>query len=318
MIPKYRIRCAGGNEIVEDISRLSCPGGHDALLRTEYCGQETPRLAPYEGIYRYLSWLPVTRPLLPSGRPRRIFEPRTLPRPWPSPSYHLVLGIFPGTRGEPHHRLVQGTGSVSNDAAARGTGRKDTGDRVGRQYRPCLCRTLGPVQKTGYRRSPGESRAPALDDRTVGGYFPCHRPRGLLRCDQRQRDARRSPRLCPGRRGEERSPARRHGDRDARCSGHDRQDPGPLFPGGRERHRRDRGVGGGDAAHRRRGVRDETPPAPPCPERAVHPHGLGVARPEAGDYPGDRYAGRRRQCGEGHVGRADQPQPALRYPRGAL
>ena len=60
------------------------------------------------------------------------------------------------------------------------------------------------------------------------------------------------------------------------------------------------------------------PPAPSCPERAVHPHGLRMARPEAGDHPRDRYAGCVHAVQAGHVGRADQPQPALRYPRGAL
>lgn len=68
MIPKYRIRCVGGNEIVEDISLLSCPHSHDSLLRTEYCSRKL-HLAPHPGIYRYLAWLPVTAPLLPSGGP---------------------------------------------------------------------------------------------------------------------------------------------------------------------------------------------------------------------------------------------------------
>lgn len=68
MIPKYRIRCVGGDEIVGDITQLSCPHGHDSLLRTEYCNRKL-HLAPHEGIYRYLAWLPVTAPLLPSGGP---------------------------------------------------------------------------------------------------------------------------------------------------------------------------------------------------------------------------------------------------------
>jgi len=74
MIPKYRVRCVGGGEIVEDIPRLSCPHGHDSLLRTEYCSQKL-HLAPHEGIYRYLSWLPVTAPLLPSGGPVTFTNP---------------------------------------------------------------------------------------------------------------------------------------------------------------------------------------------------------------------------------------------------
>jgi cysteate synthase len=68
MIPKYRVRCVGGDEIVEDISLLSCPHGHDSLLRAEYCSRKL-HLAPHKGIYRYLAWLPVTAPLLPSGGP---------------------------------------------------------------------------------------------------------------------------------------------------------------------------------------------------------------------------------------------------------
>ncbi|MDD1694025.1 MAG: cysteate synthase [Methanoregula sp.] len=68
MIPKYRIRCAGGGEAVEDSSLLSCPQGHDSLLRTEYCSRKL-HLAPHTGIYRYLAWLPVNAPLLPSGGP---------------------------------------------------------------------------------------------------------------------------------------------------------------------------------------------------------------------------------------------------------
>jgi cysteate synthase len=68
MIPKYRIRCVGGGEAVEDLSLLSCPHGHDSLLRAEYCSRKL-HLFPIKGMYRYLDWLPVTRPLLPSGGP---------------------------------------------------------------------------------------------------------------------------------------------------------------------------------------------------------------------------------------------------------
>ena len=68
MIPKYRVRCVGGGEVIEDISLLACPHGHDSLLRAEYCGRKL-HLAPHEGMYRYLAWLPVTAPLLPSGGP---------------------------------------------------------------------------------------------------------------------------------------------------------------------------------------------------------------------------------------------------------
>ena len=65
-IPKYRLRCVGGSEVIPDISAQSCPNGHDSLIRTEYCRRRL-HLAPYAGIFRYMSWLPVSRPLLPSG-----------------------------------------------------------------------------------------------------------------------------------------------------------------------------------------------------------------------------------------------------------
>ncbi len=68
MIPKYRIRCIGGGEIVPDTTSLSCPARHNSLLRTEYSGRRL-NLAPHRGIFRYLCWLPVTHPLLPSGGP---------------------------------------------------------------------------------------------------------------------------------------------------------------------------------------------------------------------------------------------------------
>ncbi|HVP97123.1 cysteate synthase [Methanoregula sp.] len=68
MIPKYRIRCVGGGEPVSDMTSLSCPAGHNSLLRTEYSSRRL-KLAPHSGIFRYLCWLPVTHPLLPSGGP---------------------------------------------------------------------------------------------------------------------------------------------------------------------------------------------------------------------------------------------------------
>ena len=68
MIPKYRIRCVSGGEIVPDISSLSCPAGHDSLVRTEYSSRRL-QLSFHSGIFRYLCWLPVTAPLLPSGGP---------------------------------------------------------------------------------------------------------------------------------------------------------------------------------------------------------------------------------------------------------
>jgi len=68
MIPKYRIRCFGGGELVPDLTSLSCPSCHDSLLCTEYSSRRL-QFAPHNGIFRYLCWLPVTRPLLPSGGP---------------------------------------------------------------------------------------------------------------------------------------------------------------------------------------------------------------------------------------------------------
>jgi len=66
MIPKYRLRCVQGGEVIPDISAQTCQNGHDSLLRTEYCRHRL-HLTSYTGIFRYLCWLPVTRPLLPSG-----------------------------------------------------------------------------------------------------------------------------------------------------------------------------------------------------------------------------------------------------------
>lgn len=68
IVPKYRVRCVGGGEYVEDPSLMNCGQGHDALLRAEYSVRKLV-LSPYCGIFRYLCWLPVTKPLLPSGGP---------------------------------------------------------------------------------------------------------------------------------------------------------------------------------------------------------------------------------------------------------
>jgi cysteate synthase len=68
MEPKYRIRCVGGGELIGDLTSLSCPHAHDSLLRTEYADRSL-HLAPHPGIFRYLSWLPVNEPLVPSGGP---------------------------------------------------------------------------------------------------------------------------------------------------------------------------------------------------------------------------------------------------------
>lgn len=68
IVPKYRVRCVGGGEYVGDPSRLGCPRVHDGLLRAEYSRKKLV-LSPYCGIFRYLCWLPVESPLLPSGGP---------------------------------------------------------------------------------------------------------------------------------------------------------------------------------------------------------------------------------------------------------
>jgi cysteate synthase len=65
---KYRVRCVEGGEAVKDPFSLHCTSGHDSLLRTEYARKRLP-LQPYPGMFRYLAWLPVEQPLLPSGGP---------------------------------------------------------------------------------------------------------------------------------------------------------------------------------------------------------------------------------------------------------
>ena len=68
VVPKYRLRCVEGGEYLEDLSLMNCPQGHDSLLRAEYsCKKLVP--VPCDGVFRYLCWLPVTNPLLPSGGP---------------------------------------------------------------------------------------------------------------------------------------------------------------------------------------------------------------------------------------------------------
>ena len=47
---------------------MNCGQGHDALVRAEYSRKRLV-LSPYCGIFRYLCWLPVTKPMLPSGGP---------------------------------------------------------------------------------------------------------------------------------------------------------------------------------------------------------------------------------------------------------
>lgn len=58
----YVLRCPVCGEVHEDWYTLRCPAGHPGLLRTEY---PTRRLPPgtAPGIFRFLQWLPVQRPL---------------------------------------------------------------------------------------------------------------------------------------------------------------------------------------------------------------------------------------------------------------
>jgi len=104
MIPKYRIRCVSGGEIVPDMASLSCQAGHDSLLRTEYSSRRLQPV-PQSGIFRYLCWLPVTRPLLPSGGPVT-FTSAALSRELGLPRLAISFsGYFP----EQHASLTTGS-----------------------------------------------------------------------------------------------------------------------------------------------------------------------------------------------------------------
>lgn len=135
MILKYQIRCVGGGEIIEDIPSLSCPQGHNSLLRTEYCSRRL-HLHPFRGMYRYLDWLPVTRPLLPSGGPVTFPSPelsRELGLPCLSVSFSgycpeigagLTTGSFKELEASPTmQRLAEMGGAIPVIASAGNTGR---------------------------------------------------------------------------------------------------------------------------------------------------------------------------------------------------
>ncbi len=135
MIPKYRVRCVGGGEIVDDLSTLSCPHGHNSLLRAEYCSRRL-HLAPHEGMYRYLSWLPVTSPLLPAGGPVS-FDGGALARELglshlqvslsgycPERGAHLTSGSFKELEASPTmQRQAELGGKILVIASAGNTGR---------------------------------------------------------------------------------------------------------------------------------------------------------------------------------------------------
>jgi cysteate synthase len=145
MIPKYLLRCVGGGEIVPDMTALSCPSGHDSLLRTEYCRRRL-QLAPHSGIFRYLCWLPVTRPLLPSGGPvtfaaTGLSRELGLPRLFVSfsgysPEHHasLTTGSFKELEALPTmQRLTELGSKIPVIASAGNTGRAFAGISV--QYK---------------------------------------------------------------------------------------------------------------------------------------------------------------------------------------
>lgn len=135
MIPKYRIHCVGGGEIIDDPSLLSCPREHDSLLRADYCSRRL-RLSRHPGIYRYLAWLPVNAPLLPSGGPvtftsGRLSRELGLSRLaisfsgyFPEAGAGLVSGSFKELEASPTlQRLSELGGKIPVIASAGNTGR---------------------------------------------------------------------------------------------------------------------------------------------------------------------------------------------------
>ncbi len=127
------------------MTALSCPSGHDSLLRTEYCRRRL-HLAPYSGIFRYLCWLPVTRPLLPSGGPvtfaaAGLSRELGLPRLFVSfsgysPEHHasLATGSFKELEALPTmQRLTEFGNKIPVIASAGNTGRAFAG--ISAQYK---------------------------------------------------------------------------------------------------------------------------------------------------------------------------------------
>jgi len=134
----------GGGEIVPDPTAQSCPGGHDSLLRTEYRTRRL-RLAPHTGIFRYLCWLPVNRPLLPSGgavtyRSTGLARELGLARLyisfsgyWPEQGAALATGSFKELEAlATMQRLAESGGKVPVIASAGNTGRAFAG--ISAQY----------------------------------------------------------------------------------------------------------------------------------------------------------------------------------------
>ena len=132
---KYRIRCVGGGEFVDDMTLLACPDSHDSLLRTEY-RQQSLSCESSTGIFRYLAWLPLDHPLLPSGGPvtfrsKALIRELGLPNLtisfsgyYPERGAHLTSGSFKELEALPTlGRLQEMGGRVPVVASAGNTGR---------------------------------------------------------------------------------------------------------------------------------------------------------------------------------------------------
>ena len=284
MIPKYRIRCVGGGEIIPDLTAQSCLGGHDSLLRTEYCRRRL-YLAPYTGIFRYLCWLPVTRPLLPSGGPVT-FAADGLAR-------ELGLSrLFISFSGySPEHHAALATGSFKELEALPTMQRlSELGGRI-----PVIAsagNTAGPLPgslrstENRWSWSSRNVQSRGSGRRRQRRMSSLSRSKGITRMQLRSVTCSLPSPVCAGRRGKECRPPGRDGDGDARCGSHPRTDSRSLFPGGRERDRGYRRVGGGDTAHWRREIRHGAAPAQPRPEQAIHPACLRMAAAPPHHRPG--------------------------------
>lgn len=145
MTLKYRIRCIGGGEIIPDISAQCCSHSHDSLLMTEYCRRRLV-LLPHKGIFRYLCWLPVSSPLLPSGGPVT-YQSAGLARElglsrlfvsfsgyWPEHNAELATGSFKELEAiVTMQRLFELGGRIPVIASAGNTGRAFAG--ISAQYK---------------------------------------------------------------------------------------------------------------------------------------------------------------------------------------
>jgi cysteate synthase len=135
MAQKYQLRCLAGNETMPDTGQISCQHGHNALLRAEYASRQLV-LSDYPGIYRYIAWLPVEKPLLPSGGPVT-FTCKELGRTlglsrlfvsfsgyFPEQGAELVTGSFKELEASPTMQRLQEHGrQIPVVASAGNTGR---------------------------------------------------------------------------------------------------------------------------------------------------------------------------------------------------